>query len=106
MTTKVTTPNRQTVKAARPTRRLTPKEWETLAGLQCDIERLMFQCDGVLRGTLSDGSMEPYRGAWGRVQALRYRLDDLAHRQGQRTDALFHGPGWVYRGRWLTEALP
>ena len=86
MTAKVTTAGRQTPATARTTRRLTPKEWETLAGLQCDIERLMYECDGILRGTLSDGSMLPYRHAWGAVQGL------------------FSGPGWTYHGKWLTEA--
>ena len=106
MTAKVTTAGRQTPATARTTRRLTPKEWETLAGLQCDIERLMYECDGILRGTLSDGSMLPYRHAWGAVQGLRYRLDNLAYQQGQRGDGLFSGPGWTYHTKWLTEGTP
>ena len=82
-------------------RRLRPAEWQRLAGLQCDIERLMYECDGILNATLTDDGMRVCRDAWGTVQALRYRLDDLAHRQGQRGAGLFSGPGWAYHDSWL-----
>lgn len=44
--------------------------------------------------------MNPYRKAFGRVQSLKSRLENLAFEQGQDGLALFHGPNWTYHAEW------
>jgi len=84
----------------RQRRWLTPAEWATLAEKQHEIERLMAEADAILRETLTVAGMSPIRKAFGRAQALRARLEDVAFSQGQNGLALFHGPQWTYHAEW------
>ena len=81
-------------------RSLTAEEWRSLAEKQRQIEQLMRECDSLLSETLTVARMAPYRKAWGKVQSLRSRLEDLAFEQGQDGLALLHGPNWTYHAGW------
>lgn len=85
---------------SRRRRPLTPAEWAALAAKQHEIERLMAESDAILSEALTVAQMSPYWKAFGRVQSLRSRLEDLAFEQGQDGMALFHGPAWVYHAGW------
>ena len=81
-------------------RQLALAEWKALAARQQEIERLMGECDTILARSQTVAGMGPFRRAWGRVQALRARLEDMACSEGQDGIALFHGPQWTYQGHW------
>jgi hypothetical protein len=84
----------------RKRRPLTEFEWGSLVEKYHQITVLMRECEEVLGKTLTVAKMGPYYKAFGRMQSLKSRLENLADEGGQDGMALLYGSRWTYCAHW------
>jgi hypothetical protein len=81
---------------------LSREEWQSLAAELKKAVEALEQCDVILSKTLTVNGMRPHRKAFGGIQSLRSRLDNLAssqHPDWPEATRLFYGH-WTYHSEW------
>lgn len=84
-------------------RNLTPEEWRTVAAKMKEATEALAVLDSLLSESLTVSGTAPYRKAFGKVQSLRSKLDNLVVQQHPtlpEATSLFYGVGWTYHAEW------